>query len=128
MHFSSKYFIATILLLLIEILIGAYAHDEIIRPFIGDLLVVILIYCFIMSWFKINAMATALGVLGFAYATEITQYYHLVYVLGWDSSRIARIIMGTSFSWMDMLMYTIGIILVVVTEMLSGRPLRLRTS
>jgi hypothetical protein len=125
MHFNLKYFIATIVLFLVEVFIGFYMHDAIIRPFVGDLLVVILIYCFVMSFFKVNAMAVALGALLFAYVTEISQYYHLVNALGWGGSRFACIIMGTSFSWTDMLMYTIGIILVVATEMLSGKPMRL---
>lgn len=126
MHFNSKYFIFTVVLLLVEIFIGAYVHDSIIRPFIGDLLVVILIYCFVMSLFKVNALPAAFGALIFAYATEITQYYHLVYALGWGSSRFARIIMGTSFSWMDMLMYTAGITLVMLKEIRWGKPLRLK--
>jgi len=123
MHFHLKYFITTIVLFLVEVFIGAYMHDNIIRPFIGDMLVVILIYCFVMSFFKVNAMSAALGTLVFAYATEISQYYHLVYALDWGRSRLACIIMGTSFSWTDMLMYTIGIILVVMTDMLSARPM-----
>ncbi|WP_214073774.1 DUF2809 domain-containing protein [Mucilaginibacter sp. dw_454] len=125
MRFNLKYLLLTVALLAIEIIIARYVHDNIIRPFIGDFLVVILIHCLVMSFFKVNLMAAALGVLLFAYAVEISQYYHLVYVLGWGSSRFAKIIMGTSFSWTDMLMYTGGIILVVVIEMLSGKPLRI---
>lgn len=128
MHFNLKYFIATVVLFLVEVFIGFYMHDAIIRPFVGDLLVVILIYCFVISFFRVNAMVAALGVLLFAYATEISQYYHLVYALGWGKSRFACIIMGTSFSWTDMLMYTLGIILVVLAEMLSGKPMRLRSA
>ena len=126
MRFSLGYFLFTAILLLIEILIGAYAHDNIVRPFVGDFLVVILIYCFMMSFFTVRNMAAALGVLIFACTIEVTQYYHLVYVLRLGSSRFARIIMGTSFSWMDMLMYTLGIILVVAMEMFSGKPIRIR--
>lgn len=126
MHFKLKYFLATVVLLLVEIFIGAYVHDSIIRPFIGDLLVVLLIYCFVMSFFKVNALPAAFGVLIFAYATEITQYYHLVYALGWGGSRFARIILGTSFSWMDMLMYTAGITLAMMIEILLGKPTRLK--
>ncbi|MFD2872628.1 DUF2809 domain-containing protein [Mucilaginibacter ximonensis] len=122
MRFNFKYLIATVILFLIELFIGFYMHDDIVRPFVGDLLVVIFIYCFVMSFFKINSLITALGTLFFAYATEISQYYHLVNMLGWGGSKFARIIMGTSFSWIDMLMYTAGISLVVIIETLSGKP------
>ena len=37
------YVIGTLLLLVTEVLIALYVHDSIIRPFIGDMLVVILI-------------------------------------------------------------------------------------
>lgn len=127
MHLNKKYLTATVVLFLVELFIGFYMHDDIVRPFVGDLLVVILIYCFVMSFFKINIITAALGTLLFAYATEISQYYHLVNMLGWGGSKFARIIMGTSFSWMDMLMYTAGVILVVIIETLSGKPMRLTT-
>ncbi|MFT5385169.1 MAG: hypothetical protein ACI81W_002574, partial [Saprospiraceae bacterium] len=39
----------TAFLFLIEVGIAVFIQDRIIRPYIGDLLVVILIYCFIRS-------------------------------------------------------------------------------
>ena len=42
-----KYIILTIILLLAEILIALFVHDTIVRPHIGDVFVVILIYCFV---------------------------------------------------------------------------------
>ena len=66
-------------------------------------------------------MPLFLGVLLFAYAVEISQYFHLIAVVGLENSKIARLIMGTSFSWTDMLMYTLGIILVLILEILPGR-------
>jgi hypothetical protein len=114
--FNLKYFIATVILFITELLIALYVHDNIIRPYIGDLLVVILIYCFVKSFFNFSAKNTAIGVLIFAYATEIMQYFHVVNLLGLQHSRIARIIIGTSFSWEDILVYTAGIIIVLLIE------------
>ena len=37
------YAIATVILLLIEVLIAIYVHDAFVRPYIGDVLVVIVI-------------------------------------------------------------------------------------
>ena len=39
--------IATVILLLTEVLIALYVHDAFVRPYIGDVLVVIVIYTFI---------------------------------------------------------------------------------
>lgn len=38
------YAIATVILLLTEVLIALYVHDAFVRPYIGDVLVVIVIY------------------------------------------------------------------------------------
>jgi len=121
MRFHLKYFILTILLLITEVVIARYFHDNFIRPLGGDFLVVILIYCFVRSFFEAHIIAAAIGVLLFAYAVEITQYYHLINLLGLEHSTVARLILGTSFSWTDMLMYTLGMILVIVVEVLAGR-------
>ena len=93
-----------------------FAHDRIIRPYIGDLLVVILIYCFVKSFLDSPVKPTAIGVLVFAYAVEISQYFHLINLLGLENSSLARIILGTSFEWVDLLAYTIGIVVVIILE------------
>ncbi|MBP9121222.1 MAG: DUF2809 domain-containing protein, partial [Ignavibacterium sp.] len=36
--------------------------------------------------------------------------------LGFQRNNLARIIIGTSFDWKDILMYTIGIVTVVIIE------------
>jgi len=114
--FYPRYFIAALLLLLVEIIIGFFVHDAIIRPYIGDLLVVILLYCLVKSFFNTNPLRTALAVLLFSYAIEALQYIHIVNILGLEKSRFARIIIGTSFAWTDIVMYTMGIALVVLAE------------
>jgi len=117
--FQLKYLILTVLLFIIEVVIGTYAHDAIIRPYGGDFLVVILIYCSVKSFLSFSVKVTAIAVLMFAYAVEISQYFHLINLIGLQNSRAACIILGTSFSWTDMLMYTLGIILVLMVERMA---------
>jgi hypothetical protein len=117
LSFNSKYFSLALLLLITEIIIATWVHDSFIRPFGGDFLVVILIYCMVKSFIDTPLSPTILGVLLFAYLVEISQYFHLVTLLGLERSTAARIIMGTSFSWMDMLMYTLGMLLVLIIEL-----------
>ncbi|RWY48137.1 ribosomal maturation YjgA family protein [Mucilaginibacter gilvus] len=114
--FDKYYFALAVLLFNVEVLIADFVHDSIIRPYGGDFLVVILIYCTIKAFIKSNLSVTAIGVLIFAYVVEITQYYHLIYKLGWENSAIARNLLGTTFRWEDMLAYTLGMILVVLIE------------
>ncbi|WP_373553291.1 DUF2809 domain-containing protein [Haliscomenobacter sp.] len=116
MKFNLRYFIYTVLLFAIEVLIALFVHDQFIRPYIGDFLVVILIYCFVKSFLNTPVVLTALGVLVFAYTVEFLQYFRIVEVLGLQHSRAARIIIGSAFEWQDMLAYTMGILAVVLVE------------
>ena len=116
LKFNKTYFLLATLLLMVEIFIGRYLHDGLIRPYGGDFLVVLLIYCLVKSFFDIPAIITAAVVLLFAYAVEISQYFHLVNVLGLKNSRIAVMLLGTYFSFIDLLTYTLGILLVIGIE------------
>ncbi|HVX52683.1 MAG TPA: DUF2809 domain-containing protein [Chitinophagaceae bacterium] len=116
--FSINYFLFFTILLVTEILVGAFVHDTIVRPYVGDLLAVILIYCFIKSFMRTGVAKACIAALLFAYAVEVSQYFKLVVVLGLKNSAAARIILGDSFSWTDMLMYTLGIAITATIEKL----------
>lgn len=121
MSFNIRYFLLTAILFIIEVLIALYIHDAIIRPYGGDFLVVILIYCFVKTFFNWPVIKTALGTLIFSYLVEIGQYFHLVNVLGLERFKLARIVIGVGFSFIDLLCYTMGIILVVIVERLLSK-------
>lgn len=116
LRFHKAYFALTVVLFITEVLIALYVHDAIIRPYIGDLLVVILIYCFVKSFIDTPPLKTAIAVLLFAYAVELSQYLNLVKHLGLQHSRLANVVMGNSFEWIDMLAYTIGAVIIVLAE------------
>lgn len=91
-------------------------HDRFIRPYFGDFLVVILMYTSVRSLWSIEKLKVAFGVLIFAYIIEFLQLWGLLYRLGWEDSLVARLIFGIGFEWLDMLMYTLGILSVIVIE------------
>ena len=113
---NPQYLILSLLLFLIEVLIALYVDDSFIRPYLGDFLVVILIYCFVKSFLNTPFWPTALGVLIFSYAVETLQYFNIVEKLGLQHSKVARIVIGSSFEWLDLVAYTGGIALVLVVE------------
>jgi hypothetical protein len=117
---NKTYLLLATLVFVTEIFIGLYMHDTIIRPDGGDFLEVILLYCLVKSFFDTPVLPTAVYVLFFAYAVEVSQYFHLVKWLGLQNSKTARILLGTTFSFIDLLCYTAGILLVVVTENLKA--------
>ena len=101
---------------LIEIMIALFIHDNFIRPYIGDVLVVILIYCVLKSFLDLRVLPAALMVLGFSFLVEFLQYVNIVEILGLENVKIARIVIGTSFSWWDMLAYIMGAGSIIMVE------------
>ncbi|NEZ55812.1 DUF2809 domain-containing protein [Leptolyngbyaceae cyanobacterium CCMR0082] len=124
MRFNLYYFYWFALLLITEIYIGIFIKDDFIRPYMGDFLVVILIYAFVRAFFKYSINLTAIGVLLFSFLVEILQHFNIVDVLGLGSSRLARTVIGTSFSWEDFIAYSLGIIIVLVSEKFIGPSLK----
>jgi len=116
LQFNRKYFILATLLFITEVLIALYLHDSIIRPYGGDFLVVILIYCFVKSFVNTPVLPTAIAVLLFSYMIEALQYIHIVDRLGLQNSKLASTIIGTSFAWTDIFAYTLGISAVLYIE------------
>jgi hypothetical protein len=114
--FNRNYFALALLLFAVEVLIALYVKDQFVRPYIGDLLVVVFIYCLIRSFFQLPVLPLAVGVLIFSFVVEFLQSVHLVEVLGLEQSALARTLLGTWFSWYDLLSYSAGIVLILVFE------------
>ncbi len=115
-RFNIHYFLWACLIFFVEVAIALFVHDSIIRPYIGDMLVVILIYCFVKSFLQTPILPTAIGVLIFAYFVEFLQYIQIIKYLGLENNKLASIVIGTSFSWGDLTMYTLGIGIVLLVE------------
>jgi len=122
--FNIYYFIAFIILFISEVLIALYAHDEFVRPLLGDFLVVIMLYCLVKSVVKKQEFEIGLFVLIFAYLVELGQYYQLVKLVGLSDNQLANIVFGNFFSWVDIVMYTLGIMLVLTFEYLRLKDLK----
>lgn len=102
------YIVIFTVLLITEILIALFIHDKFIRPYFGDVLVVILIYCFIRIFITDKVRLLPLYVYIFAVLVEISQYFHLVSLLGLSDNKLAAVILGTGFDWKDILCYASG--------------------
>ncbi len=116
LKFDKTYFTLAVFSFGIEVFIALYIHDNFVRPYFGDVLVVILIYCFIKSFLKSDVFAVALFTLHFAFTIEFLQYLNIVEMLDLQNSKTARIVIGTSFSWSDILSYIVGILIVISVE------------
>ncbi|MCI1187607.1 DUF2809 domain-containing protein [Hymenobacter sp. DH14] len=115
------YLLAATLLLLLEIYIAGAVHDAIIRPYAGDLLAVIFLFCFASSFLTAPPRRVLLAVLGIAYLLEGLQYVHLLALLGLEHSRLARLVLGSRFAWGDMLAYSLGAVFLLAVAALHRR-------
>lgn len=103
-------------LLGVEVLLAQRVHDRFIRPYAGDFLVPIFLYCLVQSVGQRPVKPVLATVLLFSYLVEIGQYFHLVAWLGLGHSRLVRIVLGSTFSGADILAYTLGALLVLTVE------------
>lgn len=115
-RFNQKYFLLALCLFTAEVLIALYIHDRIIRPFVGDYLVVILLYSMVKTILAIPAGRVAMAVLLFAYAIEILQFFHIINLLGLQHNVWARVVIGTDFEWIDLFAYTFGVLTIIVCD------------
>ena len=111
MKIKYKYLGIFIILLIVEIYIGIFVHDNIIRPFVGDVLVVCVIYFFLRSFIN-KRRFLGLYVFLFACFIEISQYFNLVSLLHMENYKIARIVIGSTFDFKDIFCYFIGTIFI----------------
>ncbi len=112
MKFTQNFYIAAfILLLAIEVFIALHIHDDFIRPYIGDLLVVMAIYCFVRIWVSKGNGYLPFCIFIFSAMVEILQYFNLAAILGLGHSKFFRILIGSVFDWKDILCYGIGCVL-----------------
>jgi hypothetical protein len=109
-----RFLLFAIILLVIEVLIALYVYDSFVRPYVGDYLVVILVYCFVKAFIKVSPLKTAIGVLLFAYLVEFLQYFKFLEMIGLENNKLAKIILGHGFEWIDLVAYTLGIATVLL--------------
>lgn len=118
MKLNLFYLIAAVLLFFTEVYIALYVHDDFIRPYFGDYLVVILMYSFIRAFFNLSVLRTSIFVLLLSYLIEMLQYFHVLEILNLQKYHLLAVVLGTSFAWVDILAYTLGIISVLLIEKL----------
>lgn len=114
--FNKNYFLAAILLFLIESAIAVFFKEGFIRHTFGDFLVVILLYCFFKSFLRERSVTIALVTLCLAFIIEFLQLTDFLVHLGIKQYRWANLIFGNSFSVQDLVAYTLGIAYVLFLE------------
>ena len=111
------YFLIFLFLLGVEIAIATYLKTGFIRAYLGDLLVVILLYCLLMSILKPSVKTGLILTLAIAFAIELLQLIDLTRFFPQEYKQLATLVLGSHFSWLDLLMYVLGIVVAGITEL-----------
>ncbi len=102
------YAAAFLLLVAVEVVIALYVDDAFVRPYGGDILVIGVLYCLVRAVFPEKFRLLPLWLVLFAALVEIGQAVDYVALLGLGEYPLFRVLLGSSFSWVDMLCYAIG--------------------
>ena len=121
-HARRRYGLVFLLLLGVEIVIALFVHDRFVRPYLGDVLVVWVVYAFARTLFPTGFPWLPAGVTLFAVLVEVGQAFGLVDRLGLGHIRFFRILLGSVFDWADVLCYLIGGGLILLA---AGKPITL---
>ncbi|WP_424492712.1 DUF2809 domain-containing protein [Salinimicrobium sp. GXAS 041] len=113
---DKAYLFATILLFITEVVIALFVRDKIVRPYVGDFLVVMLLYTFLRSFFRVSVLKAVLIALLFSYFIEILQYLNLTGLPGLEHKKIVLVVLGSHFEWIDMFIYTCSAATIYVFE------------
>jgi len=102
------YAISFAVILVAEVLIALFVNDAFIRPYGGDILVTVLLCCFVRIFFPDKFRLLPVWVFLFATAVEVSQYFNFVSLIGLGDHAFFRTLLGTSFSFIDLICYGAG--------------------
>jgi hypothetical protein len=114
--------IAAAALFVVLVLIGMFVRDGVVRPYGGDVLVVIFLYALVRGLTPLGRWLAAGAVFAFACALEMAQAFDLATRLGLMDNAVARTVIGTYPDLLDVAMYAAGL----AAALLLDRPVRTR--
>lgn len=108
------YLLTFIILMTIEMLIAVYIHDSLVRPYVGDILVMGVLYTLIRTILPDRIPHLPYLLFGFATIIEILQFFDFSSIFNFMNSKILKIVLGSTFDIKDIVCYAIGTILIVI--------------
>ncbi len=115
-RFSWKYFIIGLGLLGLEIFIALFVQDDFVRPYVGDVLIMFLMYSFIKAFTGGPTRRLPYYLFAFAVFIEFLQLFKLTYLLGLQGNIFITTILGSVFDFRDIISYFIGMLFLIGYE------------
>lgn len=117
------------ILIILTIILGLLSrHIAGVPLFIGDILWATMVYwimrfLFITKSIQFSVIASLL----FSYAIEFSQLYQAPWINNIRHTVIGGLVLGETFSWGDMLSYTVGVAIGVAIDLLMGNKAGIST-
>lgn len=111
-----KYLISAIIIIVTEVFIAFYVHDNFIRPYAGDILVVFVLYFSYKTLFPKKNKNLPIYIFIFSVIVEILQGINIMDILGLGDITFFRILLGTNFDIKDILCYLVGCVILYYIE------------
>ena len=102
------YAVSFVVLFFTELLIALFVHDRFVRPYIGDVLVTVLLCCLCRIIIPKGVSMLPVYVFAFAALAEAAQYFEIVKLLGLEDNTFISTLVGTTFSVVDFICYGVG--------------------
>lgn len=96
---------------LIEVVIALWWRDGFVRPYLGDVLAVALVYLALRAATRLDPLGAAGVALVVAVAIELGQLVHVLDAVGLGGNRLARVVLGGVFDPRDIGCYLVGAVL-----------------
>ncbi|MBQ7101758.1 MAG: DUF2809 domain-containing protein [Clostridia bacterium] len=112
------YSILFLLLFAAEVLIAVFVHDGFVRPYIGDVLVVMLVCAFLRIFIPDKIKTLPIFATLFAVFIEGLQYFDFVNLIGLSDNKIVSTVIGRTFDIKDIICYTVGGLIFFAAEWL----------
>ncbi|MEN9938123.1 MAG: hypothetical protein RLZZ387_4702 [Chloroflexota bacterium] len=117
MHVQPRLLAIATALLVVELAIaGGAIPGAFVRNSLGDVLVVPMLYFLLRAVTRIAPWCALAGVLALSVAVEGLQYLRLTDLLGFAPDSLPAILLGTTFSTSDLLMYGFGALLAAALD------------
>lgn len=111
--FNGRYLLLALLVFAVELIIAmGLSHVAWVRAYLGDVLVVVLLYTAARSVLCISDRVLLWAVFLFACLVELAQYFGMAERLGFVRGDVMYTVIGNTFSWGDIACYAGGCVLV----------------
>ncbi len=95
-------------LIAVEVAIALFISGGFIRSYLGDVIIMGVLYCLVKAFFPKVTKLLPLYLFIFAVGVEIGQYFNYASLLGLGDIPFFQILLGTSFSFIDIVCYAVG--------------------